>query len=142
MNDLFPWLTGGSLLIALFSIAITTLLPLAILGGLAVVLLRRNRRAGVARQIAATWPSTAGVVLASTTQVRRIGRSRTVIPVVVYQYQVNGQTYQSHLIRAGDQYGSIRVSGEAEAIAARYPTGAAVMVHYNPASPGQAVLER
>jgi hypothetical protein len=119
-----------------------TCLPLLIIGGLVVFLLRRGAQSNAARQTAQAWPSTSGTVLMSTIQVRRTGRSRSEIPVVVYQYQVGGQMYQGQVIRAGDQFGTIRVMGQAQATVARYPVGAAVTVYYDPANPANAALER
>jgi hypothetical protein len=37
---------------------------------------------------------------------------------------------------------NIRVTGQAQATAARYPIGATVTVYYNPANPAEAVLEK
>lgn len=104
-------------------------LPIAILAGLAVYLLRRGQKSGAARQAAQSWASTTGTVLMSTVQVQRVSRRRSEIPVVVYQYQVGGRTYQGNVIRAGDQFLTIRIMGQAQATAARYPAGSTVTVY-------------
>lgn len=78
----------------------------------------------------------------SNVRVRRTGNSRSEIPVVVYQYQVDGKDYQGQTIRAGEQFLSIRVMGSAQDTTARYPIGAQVMVYYNPANPAESALER
>ena len=93
-------------------------------------------------QAAQTWSSTMGTVLSSSVQTRPTGRSHSTFPVVVYQYEVNGKTYQSQTIKAGDQFMNIRVIGEAQATVARYPIGASVMVYYNPENPAESALER
>jgi hypothetical protein len=64
------------------------------------------------------------------------------VSVVVYQYQVNDNTYQSQTIMAGDQFMNIRVTGEAQATVARYPRHASGMVRHNPEKPAGYALER
>lgn len=143
MDDWLVWLTtGGTLGIGVITAICTTCLPVLIIGGLGVFLLRRAGQSNAARQAAQAWSSTTGNVLMSTIQVRRSGRSRSEIPVVVYQYEVRGQMYQGQVIRAGDQYGTIRVMGQAQATVARYPVGMSVTVYYDPANPANAALER
>ena len=95
-------------LLGLFATVCSIVLPLLVLGALGVFLYRRSQQAGVARQAAQSWLSTTGQVLASSVQVSRSANSRTERPVVVYQYQVNGQTYQGQVIRAGDQFAAAR----------------------------------
>ena len=58
--------------------------PLAVLAGLGVHLGRRARRAAEVRAAAAAWAQTAGTVLSTTIQIRRVGQSRSEIPVVIY----------------------------------------------------------
>lgn len=83
-----------------------------------------------------------GTVLMSTVQSKRTGNSSSTYPVVVYDYQVNGVSYQGQRIKAGEQFFSVRVIGDAQATAARYPVGTQVMVYYNPANPQESALER
>lgn len=143
MGDTFTWLIGGgTVLVGLVTIVCTTLVPVAILGGVGYFIYRRSQQASTARQAAQVWPQTTGTVLFSTIQIRRQARSRSEVPVVSYQYQVGGQLYQGQRIRAGDQFASIRVSGDAQKTIARYPAGATVVVFYNPANPAEAALER
>ncbi len=143
MDDWLVWLTtGGTLGIGLITTVCAMCLPLLIIGGLAVFLIRRAGQSNAARQAAQAWASTTGTVLMSTIQVRRSARSRSEIPVVVYHYEVRGQMYQGQVIRAGDQYGTIRVIGQAQATIARYPVGMSVAVYYDPANPANAALER
>ena len=119
-----------------------TVVPILLVVGLGIFLYRRNQQKSLARQAALTWNSTMGTVLSSSVQTRRTGQSVSTFPVVVYQYTVDGQMYQSQRIKAGEQFLNIRVIGDAQATAARYPVGASVMVYYNPANPAESALER
>ena len=109
--------------------------------GLALLLgffaLRSNAKAANA------WPAVPGKVLVSEVEAIRKtedGRARTsYAPFVEYVYQVNGLEYHSKQIMlvvtsSGSQ-------SSAQKIAARYPLGADVEVHYDPANPGNAALE-
>jgi Protein of unknown function (DUF3592) len=116
--------------------------PLAVLAGLGVHLGRRARRAAALRSVAEAWAQTAGTVLSTTIQIRRVGQSRSEIPVVIYGYQVDGRPYQSYRVRAGDETGRIRVIGDASSTLDRYPVGSNVTVYYDPADPANAALER
>jgi hypothetical protein len=150
MPDWLIWLTGGgglvvtlgSVVVALGSAVCATVIPLVIIGGVVVFLVRRSKKATAVRQAAQAWASTTGTVLMSTIQVRRTAQSRSEIPVVVYHFVVNGQPYQGQTVRAGDQFFSMRMMGQARDTVARYPAGATVTVYYNPANPAESALER
>jgi hypothetical protein len=84
------------------------------------------------------WPSTMGTVNASYLERRHSSDSgSTNYPVVQYSYQVGGQAYQGEKIAPGPEVGGT----DAGKVVGRYPTGAQVMVFYNPQSPLDAVLE-
>ena len=117
-------------------------LPILAFIGFGIFMYRRSQKAKAAKESAQTWTGTMGVVLSSSVQVRRTGKSRSEIPVVVYQYQVNGQAYQGQIIKAGEQHFDIRIMGQAQETVRRYPVGAQVMVYYNPANPQESALER
>ena len=117
-------------------------LPILAFIGFAVFMVRRNQRAKAVKEAAQSWTGTMGTVLMSSVQVRRTGTSRSEFPVVVYQYQVNGQAFQGQTIKAGEQFFSVRVLGQAHETVRRYPPGAQVMVYYNPANPEESALER
>jgi hypothetical protein len=119
-----------------------TVLPIAALVGVGIFLYRRSKMRNVAKQAAQTWSSTMGVVIASTIQVKRSYKSRSEIPVVIYQYQVDGKPYVGKVIKAGEQFFNVRLYGDAQKTIARYPVGAQVMVYYNPANPQESALER
>ena len=87
------------------------------------------------RAIAAkSWPQTRGRVVASETTTLYAPA-----PVVRFRYTVDGEEYESDKI----QFGRLSSwTGEtAQGVAARYPVGAEVWVHYDPDDPGTAVLE-
>ena len=119
-----------------------TVAPLVVLAVVALVLLARFARQAGRRRQAAGWVPTPGVIVSSSVQVHRsAGRSRYV-PVVVYQYAVNGRPVQGSRVRVGDELGRVQVAGGAHRIVARYPAGAQVTVYYDPANPVSAALER
>jgi len=137
--ELFGLFSG---LLAILGGLCATVVPVIILIVLGIYLYRRSKMRDAAKQSAQDWSNTLGTVTMSTVQVRRSARSRSEIPVVVYQYQINGQAYTGQTIRAGEQYFSVRLYGDAQKTIERYPVGAQVMVYYNPANPAESALER
>jgi hypothetical protein len=90
-------------------------------------------------QQVSTWSSTMGTVLMSTIERRSSSEGGyTDYPVVQYSYQINGQAYQSYKLAPGPEVGG---SG-ARKVVAKYPSGAQVMVFYDPQNPSDAVLEK
>lgn len=94
-------------------------------------------------QVRRRWPSVRGTVIAG--RIRRDvsgdGDDETVtyVPMVEYRYEINSRSYTSSGI--GFVEAACGSSGRAEKVLARYPAGAVVEVHYNPAKPGEAFLE-
>ena len=92
---------------------------------------------------AAGWPVTRGTVVISSTEiVHQTDRGRDLIfhaPVVEFTYQVHGHEYRSRQVTLGAKLAGTR--SFAEKIAARYPEGSAVEVHYDSANPSNAVLQ-
>lgn len=134
-----------AILTFLFSLLVpicVTVVPVAIFIGLGIFLYRRSKMRDAIKQAAQAWSSTMGVVITSTIQIKRSYKSRSEIPVVVYQYQVDGKPYVGRVIKAGEQFFSVRLYGDTQKTIARYPVGAQVMVHYNPANPAESALER
>lgn len=86
------------------------------------------------------WPTTSGQVLSSDVAQVSMGKDTMLTPAVAYSYVVNGQSYQGDAIRVG-QPPLFNTPSKAQALAAKYPAGSAVTVHYDPASPGAAVLD-
>ena len=101
---------------------------------LGIIYFMRRKMAAVSQ-----WPSTMGTVMASSIEWRSSSDSgSTAYPVVQYSYQVNGQAYQSSKLAPGPEMGGTG----AQKVVARYPSGAQVLVFYNPQNPSEAVLER
>jgi hypothetical protein len=61
------------------------------------------------------------------------------LPAVEYRYRVGGVEYFSRQIKLGVTVSAGK--GYAEKVAARYPRGSMVDVHYDPANPSSAALE-
>jgi hypothetical protein len=120
----------------------SVIIPVVIIGGIGYFLYRRNQQSMAYRQSTQNWLSTTGTVVMSSVQSKHTGRSHSLYPVVVYTYTVNGQSYQSQRIKAGEQFLNVRVAGQAQATVARYPIGASITVYYNPANPSESALER
>lgn len=139
----FEWImTGFGLFAGIGTMICSLVIPILVIGGIGFMLYKRNQQSGAARQFAQSWPSTSGTILMSSVQSSRSGRSHSTYPVVVYQYVVNGQSYQSQTIKAGEQFLNVRVAGQAQATVARYPIGANVTVYYDPVNPANSALER
>jgi hypothetical protein len=142
MGNLDWIITGFSVVAGIAGAACTVILPVLILGGLGFFLYKRNQQSMAYRQSTQTWLSTTGTILMSSVQTSHSGNSHSTYPVIVYSYIVNGQSYQSQRIRAGDQFLTVRLAGQAQATVARYPIGKSVTVYYNPANPAESVLEK
>ncbi len=139
----FEWImTGLGLFAGIGSMLCSFIILFLVLGGIGYLLYKRNKQSGEVRLLAQSWPSTSGTVLMSSVQSRTSGRSHSTYPVIVYQYVVNGQSYQSQTVKAGEQFLNVRVAGQAQATVARYPIGANVTVYYDPANPANSALER
>jgi hypothetical protein len=98
---------------------------------------------------ACKWPTTRGKIIATEVEeyVPRFDgdtdnrRPRTMYkPSVLYTYEVNGRQYQGDRVTMGTKV-SATLPIVARRLAARYPVGAEVDVHYNPKSPGESVLK-
>jgi uncharacterized protein DUF3592 len=101
---------------------------------LGVIYFMRRKMAAVSQ-----WPSTMGTVMMSTIEWRSSSEGgSTAYPVVQYSYQINRQMYQGMKLAPGPEVGGTG----AQKVVARYPSGAQVMVFYNPQNPADAVLER
>ena len=92
---------------------------------------------------ASTWSLAAGRIVRSDTDVRHhrfAGEATTVttVPLVEYEFSVGGRAWRGSRISIGDDAGGANT----EATLRRYPVGAAVSVHYDPANPKDCVLER
>jgi hypothetical protein len=118
---------------------------LAPLGLLLVAAAYKSLQVRAARE----WPSTAGKVVVSKTEVRKVEvidsdraeghrfEERNFADIV-YEYSVAGRKLRNNRVSIGEDRGNFEV---AETIA-KYPVGTVVTVYYNPLHPDQAVLER
>jgi len=95
------------------------------------------------------WPSTAGKVVVSGTEVREVRvidseredgfrTEQRNFANIVYEYSAAGKKLRNNRVSIGEDRGDFQV---AETIA-KYPVGALVTVYYNPRLPKEAVLER
>lgn len=88
------------------------------------------------------WSHAPGRIIRSQMAVRRPPAGNEIgtavnIPAVTYSFSVGGVTYQGSRVSLGE------ISGKyAEEALARYPVGTGVTVYYDPADPGDCVLER
>ncbi|WP_306224765.1 DUF3592 domain-containing protein [Bosea beijingensis] len=89
------------------------------------------------------WPVVPGEIVESRVEERGSLDSgptrRTYVPIVEFRYEVGGQSYASRQVAVG-----LAVSGSrsvADRVTGRYPLGAKVEVHYDPANPSDAALE-
>ncbi len=118
---------------------------LAPLGLLLIIAAYKTLQVRAARE----WPSAAGKVVVSKTEVRKVkvldsdraGGHRFEVrnfADIVYEYSVAGRKLRNNRVSIGEELGNFQV---AETIA-KYPVSAVVTVFYNPLHPDQAVLER
>ena len=89
---------------------------------------------------AQAWPTTAGTVTGSAVMTIPVMGSPMLTPAVTYSYQVGGQAMESAALRLGEPP-AFNKPAKAEALAARYPVGSQVTVHYDPAAPEMAALD-
>jgi hypothetical protein len=122
------------------------LFALLILSGFAGLLIFATVYKYFEVRIASRWPSVPGRVLSSKVVQRKtggIGKDESDIELrnfaeITYEYQVQGRRHRANRVSIGEDLGNFQVQ---ETIA-KYPKDARVMVFYNPAKPGEAVLER
>lgn len=136
-------ITGVTLLLSFAGVACTVIIPVLIIGGIGYYLYKRNQQSMTQRQDAQNWASTTGTIMMSSVQSRRSGTGGySTIPVIVYQFEVNGKTYQSQNVRVGDKYLKVNVSWQAQETVDKYPIGKQVTVYYDPNNPAECALER
>ncbi|GJM06207.1 MAG: hypothetical protein DHS20C09_22030 [marine bacterium B5-7] len=68
------------------------------------------------------------------------GNTRTYVPSIHYEYEVDGKTYQSKRYKyLGDGYSNTQ---DAQSIVDGYPVGSKQTAYYNPNNPSEAVLHK
>ena len=80
------------------------------------------------------WPSVDGVIERS----QLASEENDILPKIVFSYTVSDHRYQRDATLTG---GSGVTPDYAESVVKKFPEGAKVRVHYNPAQPEQAALE-
>ncbi len=91
------------------------------------------------------WESTGGTVLTSYKTARRENFQKFEDAEITYEYEVNGKTYRSSVIKAsGDMSGDTNKKGasDVDKLIEKYPAGSSVTVYYNPSMPKMACLEQ
>lgn len=87
------------------------------------------------------WPQVRGTIIASKLQRSRDSEGGySYRPDVSYRYAVKGKEFVARRTRFGDWL-KLGWPGVADRVVRRYPVGAAILVHYNPQDPAEAVLE-
>jgi hypothetical protein len=112
--------------------------------GIGAAILRYGVSMSAKARQSLTWPTTEGEIAHSAVLYQPGTRSgdttsaATFKADVSYRYKVDGVDYSSERIALLDLASS---SGRAQGLVLRYPDGARVSVHYNPADHAEAVLE-
>jgi hypothetical protein len=109
----------------------------AIIIGLGFLVHMRAQAKGRRAQL---WPTTKGTVLTSEVALVQVMGNPMSTPAVTYSYQVGGQTLQSGGLRVGVPR-FFNKPDKAGALAAQYPVGSQVTVHYDPATPANTALD-
>jgi hypothetical protein len=120
------------------------LLALAVGLGIAAAFLVRWGRAGARAAAGAGWPTTLATVVYSdvASEARQNQRGVNVtryVPVIAYEYLVDGVAYQAARLRFGDA--SKAKLDEARKIVDRFPLGAGIEIRYDPKNPQDATIE-
>ncbi|MFN3492301.1 MAG: DUF3592 domain-containing protein, partial [Anaerolineales bacterium] len=91
--------SGIMILVSLAGSACAVILPILIIGGIGYYLYKRNQQSMAQRQESQNWASATGTIMMSSVQTSHSSTGGTSIyPVIVYQYEVNGKTYQSQTV--------------------------------------------
>ncbi len=121
---------------------VISIVIVVILFGLGIGLLYSTIKDRLKANAALKWPVVKGVVTQSQiledyvrTATGTVNPSYT--PAVTYEFRANGQKYTAQRVIFGRPKFSFIVAGD---ILERFPEGAQVDVHYNPADPADAVL--
>lgn len=85
------------------------------------------------------WPAVPGVVQWSKVERKRMRSSVLHSLAVRYRYDVGGRTYEGESLAFAPRW--FADGAKVEQLARKYPAGANVMVHVDPAAPDNAVLE-
>jgi uncharacterized membrane protein YfcA len=110
-----------------------------------IVLIVRSRRDKDKARQSQSWPSALGKVLESrvmtTISSGEDGSTDMYKPYVKYEYSADGVRYTNDKLRVGMTISSSKTRSSQEMVD-RHPVGSDVRVYYNPANPGDSVLEQ
>lgn len=84
------------------------------------------------------WPTTTGVVTRAYVSPYAGNPRGYYQAIVLFRYEVNGTAYESRRIRAVELFGNKPT--EMQRLIRAYPPGSEVVVYYDPADPGYALL--
>lgn len=120
------------------------LLIVAVLLGVGAFFLMRWGRDSARAIAGASWPTTlATVIYTEIASESRAGKSGDgsvrYIPVVAYEYDVDGTSYQAARLRFGDS--SQPSIDAAQSTVDKFPVGAGIEIRYDPKAPGEATVE-
>jgi hypothetical protein len=130
---------NSTISLAIFALVAIPFLLIAI--AFIIMIMRSDRKAHASER----WTPASGRILSSEVTSHRSldsnGTHSTIYePAIQYEYMVNGQRLQSTHVRFGMAYGTSWTK-PAQDLVDKYPQGTLVQVFYNPANPGEAVLE-
>jgi hypothetical protein len=95
--------------------------------------------------ISRNWVAVEGRIVGSDKSFRSSDAGRFEDAEIKYEYEVNGKTYTSNVIKVGgdvSSHPSKRKATDVDGLLLKYPVGSAVTVYYNPNFPRMACLER
>ena len=85
-----------------------------------------------------SWPTADGTIGTSEIETTRARRSASYAAHVTYTYSVDGKPLGGNQVTFGNE--GLGDRSEVQSIVARFPSGSAVKVHYEPGKPANAVL--
>jgi hypothetical protein len=98
-----------------------------------------HQRGAARSRTAKAWPTTTGTVISCEVIQVPVGSNTMLTPAVVYSYEVGGETLRGAALQLGAPP-LFNSPAKAAALAARYPAGSRVTVHYEAAAPANAAL--
>jgi hypothetical protein len=95
------------------------------------------------QQRARSWSETQARVVRAMVRDRTHGHGKykavKAVPDIAYDYDVLGRSYRGNRVRFGMV--EFNLPSNAQALVDRYPEGAIIGIRYNPANPGESVIE-
>jgi hypothetical protein len=85
------------------------------------------------------WPAVDGVIIESTVERKKTGKSWNYYPKVKYRFEVAGETFESE--RIASTATGMSLEAEAERAAHKFPEGSLCKVYFEPGNPSSCVLQ-